>query len=95
MIENPEQILIKKVLPPQVTLLSIIAKYGSITLMQLYAILKEKARSNPVLNYNTLNELVSDLNMLHILGLIREEKGVYSITEKGLTFLRKFMKSVT
>ena len=95
MIENPEQILIKKVLPPQVTLLSIIAKYGSITLMQLYAILKEKARSNPMLNYNRLNELVSDLNMLHILGLVREEKDVYSITEKGLTFLRKFMKSVT
>jgi len=80
--------LSKKSIPPQIAVLVVIARHDNITLKQLFEIVKHQERSS-ILSYSAIDELSKDLNVLLLLGLVRENYGKYSITEKGENVLNK------
>uniref|UniRef100_A0A7C4FH78 ArnR1-like winged helix-turn-helix domain-containing protein n=1 Tax=Ignisphaera aggregans TaxID=334771 RepID=A0A7C4FH78_9CREN len=84
--------LSKKSIPPQIAVLVVIARHDNITLKQLFEIVKHQERSS-ILSYSAIDELSKDLNVLLLLGLVRENYGKYSITEKGKMIVEKVLKN--
>jgi len=84
--------LSKKSIPPQITVLVVIARHDNITLKQLFEIVKHQERSS-ILGYSAMDELSKDLNVLLLLGLVRENDGKYSLIEKGRMIVEKVLKN--
>ena len=85
-------------IPPQIILLSIIAKNSNgLTLKELVSQMTTLCKNSDIfLHYyscgkgeSIFREILLDLNTLKILGLIEEVKGRYFATEKGYTILRR------
>ncbi len=87
-----------KNIPPQLIVLSIIAEYrNGITIEDLVSHIERLKMKGIDLGYTFASkygnkiskELLLDLNMLKLLGLIDEINGKYIVTEKGYNVLSK------
>ncbi len=88
-----EHISFKKSLPPQLIVLTVIAKYNNLTISQLYSLIKHFRCDEISFDRITVKELIDDLNILHVLGLVKEFNGVYTLTEKGRVLIEKIRQS--
>jgi len=84
--------LSKKSIPPQIAILVIIASHNNITLRQLFELIKHQ-KHNDIVNYLSVDELFKDLNVLQLLGLVEENNGRYTITERGRLVIEKILKN--
>jgi len=84
--------LSKKSIPPQIAILVIIASHNNITLRQLFELIKHQ-KHNDIVNYLNVDELFKDLNVLQLLGLVEENDGRYTITERGRLVIEKILKN--
>jgi len=84
--------LSKKSIPPQIAILVIIASHNNITLRQLFELIKHQEH-NDIVNYLSVDELFKDLNVLQLLGLVEENNGRYTITERGRLVIEKILKN--
>ncbi len=85
---------LNKNLPPQFIVLAIIAKHNALTISQLYSIIKNLKCNEISFERTTVKELIDDVNVLHVLGLIKEFNGVYTLTEKGKAVIEKVNQSI-
>jgi len=85
--------------PPQLTLLYIISRLGRAHQHEIASIVEKLQRSGIDLGYKFVKlvelrvskELFMDLNLLKVLGLVREDGGELVITEKGKVLIEKIV----
>lgn len=95
------KILVQSI-PPQLVLLSIIAKStDGLTLSELTSYVSSLCRNNTLPKYyytcgkgeGIVKEVLLDVNTLKVLGLVTEVNGKFQATEKGYTILKKVSAS--
>jgi ribosomal protein S19E (S16A) len=94
--------LVQKI-PPQIVLLSIIAKNSNgLTLKELTSQVAILCKNNNIPSHyyscgkgeGIVKEVLLDLNTLKILGLVEEIRGRYIVTEKGYSILGKLVNNI-
>jgi len=85
--------------PPQLTLLYILSKLGRASQHEVMKVVERLQKSGIDLGYKFVKlvelrvskELLMDLNLLRVLGLVREEGGELVVTEKGKALIDKIV----
>ncbi|NPA97661.1 MAG: hypothetical protein GXO32_08695 [Crenarchaeota archaeon] len=86
---------------PQLVLLYVVGRLGRASIVDVATVMYYLKREGVATGYNFVKlsgvaiskDIQLDLNLLKVLGLIREEDGgVYSVTEKGKVVIQKMVR---